>query len=81
VITETGWYNCDPPRTGRYFTLWHQSAGSLKISNIQAYPFKYVTDQALEFTSSSAVVGSEASNLKKIGPQGIWYGEDQCFES
>ena len=72
VITDSGWYSCDPPLTGRYFGIWLQRTEYLQIQEIRAYPFKYLTNLASSATEINALTNKSLNNLWKImNPQDL----------
>jgi len=46
VITDSGWYNCEPALTGRYFGIWHQRYHYQQVCEVSAYSDKYVSHRA-----------------------------------
>ena len=71
VITAPGWYNCTPALKGQYFGFVQTTDRDLWISELQAYPLKYVTHEATTATSSPINFGKEPTNVIKYGPQSL----------
>jgi len=69
VVTDSGWYDCEPALTGQYLSLVNTNNVPLEVVEMNAYSDLYITHRADPVTSTESSLVFPVSNVMKNNPQ------------